>query len=416
MNLSDDTVKKIRELIVFAVIVVIIGANWQLCLSALLRLVSVLSPFIMGGCLAFVANIPMKFIESKLGFVKKPGAKRALGIIITLLLAVLIILFVMLMVIPQLVVSLRSLQSVVPVFFNSASEYISGLIKEYPELLSPLSDVRVDWNSVISTVSSWISNSVSVILPGTVTAIAGIAAILTHGVVAFIFALYILIGKEKLLLQAKAGLRAFTSERHYVMTVSVMRLIGEKFSAFVTGQCLEACILGMMFVVTLSIANMPYAILIGVLVAMTALIPVFGAFIGCVIGAFLMLMQSPVLAIIFVVIFLVIQQIEGNLIYPHVVGGRVDLPAIWVLMAVTVGGAFFGIVGMIAFIPIFSVIYALLRSYVRLRNEAVREESEEAKKDTELSAAIKDVSVRLRLDKDIDKKDLNKEENDNEQQ
>ena len=234
------------------------------------------------------------------------------------------------------------------------------------------------------------------------TAIAGIASGVTNSVVAFIFALYLLIGKEKLLSQSKALLRAVTSEKRYHMAVALFRLIGEKFSAFVTGQCLEACILGMMFVVTLSIAGMPYATLIGVLIAVTALIPVFGAFIGCTVGAFLMLMQSPVLALIFVVIFLVIQQIEGNLIYPHVVGGKVDLPAIWVLVAVTTGGAFFGVIGMIAFIPVFSVVYALIRSYVRLRNESGREDSEEERKDTELSATIKDVSVRLKLDKDDD--------------
>ena len=402
MNLSDDTVKKIKGLIVFAVVAVIIGTNWALCLRLILDVLGVFTPFIIGGCLAFVMNIPMSFIESKLKAVKKPGARRALGIIITLLCTLLIIMFVMLMVIPELVISIRSLQLSIPGFFDSASDFITDFINRYPEILSAFNDVRIDWNSVASSISSCISGSLSVILPGTVTALAGIASSVTNGVIAFIFALYILIGKEKLTRQAKAALRAFTSERRYHMTLAVMRLISGKFSAFVTGQCLEACILGCMFVVTLSIVGMPYATLIGVLVAVTALIPVFGAFIGCVVGAFLVLMQSPVMALVFIVIFLVIQQIEGNLIYPHVVGGRVDLPAIWVLVAVTSGGAFFGVMGMIAFIPVFSVIYALLRSYVRLRNEKLREESEEEKRDTELSAAIKDVSRRLGLKNDED--------------
>lgn len=402
MNLSDDTVKKIKELIVFAVVAAILGANWALCLRAIFALLAVLTPFIVGGCLAFVANIPMRFIESRLSFIKKPGARRALGILITLILVLIIVVFVMVMVIPEMVTSLRSLQVVIPNFFNSMSAGINDLLEKHPEIVPAFENVRIDWNSVASAISSWISSSLSVILPGTVTAIAGIASGVTNSVVAFIFALYLLIGKEKLLSQSKALLRAVTSERRYHMIVALFRLIGEKFSAFVTGQCLEACILGMMFVVTLSIAGMPYATLIGVLIAVTALIPVFGAFIGCTVGAFLMLMQSPVLALIFVVIFLVIQQIEGNLIYPHVVGGKVDLPAIWVLVAVTTGGAFFGVLGMIAFIPVFSVVYALIRSYVRLRNESGREDSEEERKDTELSATIKDVSVRLKLDKDDD--------------
>ncbi|HIU87885.1 MAG TPA: AI-2E family transporter [Candidatus Avilachnospira avistercoris] len=396
MNLNDETVSKIKRLIVFTVVTVILGVNWRLCLSVVLRALSVVKPFIIGGCLAFVLNIPMKFIESKLSFVKKPGPKRGLGILITLLLWLLIMMFVILMVIPQLGVSLQSLRQSIPGFFNSVSEYITRLIEENPDLLEAFSDLKVDWNSITSAASSWISGSLSVIIPGTVTAIASIASSVTNGVITFIFALYLLIGKEKLLIQGKSLLRAFTSERRYLMTVSVLRLIGEKFSAFVTGQCLEACILGSMFVVTLSVAGMPYAMLIGVLVAVTALIPVFGAFIGCVIGAFLMLMQSPVMAIVFIIIFLVIQQIEGNLIYPHVVGGRVDLPAIWVLVAVTTGGSLFGIIGMIAFIPAFSVLYALLRSYVRLRNAGPRVDDDI--EDTEISAAIRDVSERLKLD------------------
>lgn len=396
MNLNDETVSKIKRLIVFTVVTVILGVNWRLCLSVVLRAFSVVKPFIIGGCLAFVLNIPMKFIESKLSFVKKPGPKRGLGILLTLLLWLLIMMFVILMVIPQLGVSLQSLRQSIPGFFNSVSEYITRLIEENPDLLEAFSDLKVDWNSITSAASSWISGSLSVIIPGTVTAIASIASSVTNGVITFIFALYLLIGKEKLLIQGKSLLRAFTSERRYLMTVSVLRLIGEKFSAFVTGQCLEACILGSMFVVTLSVAGMPYAMLIGVLVAVTALIPVFGAFIGCVIGAFLMLMQSPVMAIVFIIIFLVIQQIEGNLIYPHVVGGRVDLPAIWVLVAVTTGGSLFGIIGMIAFIPAFSVLYALLRSYVRLRNAGPRVDDDT--EDTEISAAIRDVSERLKLD------------------
>ncbi len=399
MNLSDETVKKIKGLIVFAVIVVIIGVNWQLCLAALLSVASVFTPFILGGCLAFVANIPMRFIESKLGSVKRQGARRALGIVITFLLTVVILMAVLLLIIPQIAVSIRSLQRSIPGFLNSLSLELTRLIDTYPEILSSFESINIDWNSLVQTVSSWISRSMGSVIPGTVTAIAGIASVLTNGVIAFIFAIYILIGKEKLSGQAKSAFRAFLPEHSYRMVLSIARLISEKFSAFVTGQCLEACILGMMFIITLSVAGMPYATLIGVLVAVTALIPVFGAFIGCVVGAFLMLMQSPMLALAFIIIFLVIQQIEGNLIYPHVVGGKVDLPAIWVLVAVTSGGAFFGVVGMIVFIPIFSVLYALLRSYVHIKNGTPREE-EIAFVESDFSAAVKDVSARLRLEEE----------------
>lgn len=151
------------------------------------------------------------------------------------------------------------------------------------------------------------------------------------------------------------------------------RLIHKTFSNFFAGQCLEACILGLMFVVTMVILGIPYAILIGVLIAVTALIPVFGAFIGCGVGVFLILMVDPMKALIFLILFLVLQQVEGNLVYPKVVGGSIGLPGIWVLVAVSVGASLMGVLGMLLFIPMFSVFYALLRekTYKNLKRRSV---------------------------------------------
>ena len=145
-----------------------------------------------------------------------------------------------------------------------------------------------------------------------------------------------------------------------------------------SGQCLEACILGTMFVITLSILRMPYALLIGIIIAVTALIPIVGAFIGCIVGVILIMMTSPLKALIFVGVFLILQQIEGNLIYPHVVGSSVGLPGIWVLVAVTVGGSLFGVAGMLTFIPLCSVAYALFRVYIN------RKADEKSVKNTEI--------------------------------
>ena len=149
--------------------------------------------------------------------------------------------------------------------------------------------------------------------------------------------------------------------------LKVASLSYKTFSNFVTGQCLEAVILGTMFFVVMSILKFPYAMLVGVVIACTALIPIFGAFIGCVVGAFLILVVNPMRAVAFVILFLILQQIEGNLIYPHVVGNSVGLPSIWVLMAVTVGGNLMGVVGMLVFIPLTSIIYALFRQTVHRR-------------------------------------------------
>ena len=151
--------------------------------------------------------------------------------------------------------------------------------------------------------------------------------------------------------------------------MKVCSMLYRNFSNFISGQCLEAVILGMMFVVTMTILGMPYAILVGMLISFTALIPIVGAFIGCFVGAFLILVDTPQKALWFIILFLLLQQIEGNLIYPKVVGSSVGLPAIWVLMAVSVGGSLFGIFGMLSFIPLVSTFYMLLRDDVNERNE-----------------------------------------------
>ena len=144
-------------------------------------------------------------------------------------------------------------------------------------------------------------------------------------------------------------------------------VIHKSFTSFFTGQCLEAVILGLMFLIVMTILGMPYALLVSVLIAFTALIPIFGAFIGCVVGALLIFMVDPVKAFIFIIMFLVLQQIEGNFIYPHVVGNSVGLPSIWVLVAVTVGANLMGVVGMLIFIPLTSVVYTMLRGIVNRR-------------------------------------------------
>ena len=204
-------------------------------------------------------------------------------------------------------------------------------------------------------------------MDSTITAAKSIVSGLTTFFIAFVFAIYILLQKEKLGVQAKKVLFAFVRRGRAEATVEVLSLTYNTFSSFLTGQCVEAVILGSMFAVSMTILKLPYALLVGMLIAFTALIPIFGAFIGCAVGVFLIFMVSPKQAVLFIIIFLLLQQIEGNLIYPHVVGGSVGLPSIWVLAAVTIGGNLMGIVGMLIFIPTVSVFYTIFREYVYLR-------------------------------------------------
>ena len=201
----------------------------------------------------------------------------------------------------------------------------------------------------------------------TMSAVSSIVSGLATFFIAFSFACYILFQKEQLHIQIRKVCFAFLSKQKANALLKICSLIYRTFANFLTGQCLEAVILGSMFAVTLSILKMPYALLIGILIAFTALIPIFGAFIGCALGCFLIFMVSPKQAMLFILVFLLLQQIEGNLIYPHVVGGSVGLPSIWVLAAVTIGGNLMGIAGMLIFIPLVSVCYTVFREVVYLR-------------------------------------------------
>ena len=185
--------------------------------------------------------------------------------------------------------------------------------------------------------------------------------------IALVFACYVLLQKEKLSVQVKKLMTAFMPEDWKNIVLAFASVTHKTFSNFLAGQCLEAVILGIMFFIVMTIMGMPYALLISVLIAFTALIPMVGAFIGCGVGVFLIFMVNPTKALIFVIVFLVLQQIEGNFIYPYVVGNSVGLPSIWVLVAVSVGGSLMGLVGMLIFIPLVSVIYTLLKGIVNRR-------------------------------------------------
>ena len=232
-----------------------------------------------------------------------------------------------------------------------------------------LNNLDVDLDKLLDSVIAFFRNGAGNVLNSTVYAIGSIVNGVTTFVIAFVFACYILLQKEKLGVQVKKVMHAFLKEKWEKRCLKVCTLTSKTFSNFLTGQCLEALILGSMFFVAMSLFKMPYALLVGVLVAFTALIPIFGAFIGCVVGAFLILMVDPLQALFFVIMFLVLQQIEGNLIYPKVVGNSVGLPSIWVLAAVTIGGSLMGVVGMLIFIPLVSVVYTLFRESVYKRLE-----------------------------------------------
>ena len=361
-------------------------------LSIVQVFIGMLSPFLVGGAVAFVLQLPTGFIErnffGRWKSEKAAGIKRGLSILLALLFVILLLVFVVLIVVPQLGRTLIELGTAISAFTKEMIVELEKLVQRYPDLqdsVVALESINVDWNSVISYVTNFVKTGVLSMVSTTVGIGGSLAGLLFDGVISLVFAIYILTGKEKLGCQIKKLLRAYLSKRGYERTLKILSLCNQNFSKFISGQCLEAVILGTIFVVFMTIFNMPYALLVGVLIAFTALIPIVGAFIGCIIGAFLILMVSPVKAVGFVVMFLVLQQLEGNLIYPRVVGNSVGLPAIWVLVAVSVGGSMFGIVGMLVFIPLMSTLYALLRENIntktiaRLEQEKIEKEAEASK-------------------------------------
>ena len=339
-------------------------------------LLGMLTPFLVGAAMAFVLNLPTRFIEQKLfSKWKKPksaGLKRGLSIVLALVFVIALLVFAVSMVVPQLTKTLMELGKVIPAYFEDLIKELEILAAQYPEwkdAFAALEEISIDWSSVISYVTNFLKEGLGNLLSSTVVFAGSVAGALFDGVIAIVFAIYILSGKEKLGRQVKKLLYAYLPERGYNKTLKVLALCNHNFAKFISGQCLEAIILGTLFVICMTIFRMPYAVLVGVLIAFTALIPIVGAFIGCAVGAFLILMISPIKALIFIIMFLVLQQLEGNLIYPRVVGNSVGLPAIWVLVAVSIGGSMFGVVGMLVFIPLMSTVYALLKENVAVRNQ-----------------------------------------------
>ena len=383
MELNRDTMRKLIFLIVLVFLLFACAQNIGFIAMGLRLLVGIISPFLIGGAMAFILNVPMHFLENKplrrlrdSRHFKKLA--RPASLLLTLVLVVLVILILLLVIIPQLGESLESLGLAIQAAFPRFVDWAEDLFANNPQIAewinSQLATLSFDWNTLLNRVAEFLKNSVGGVLNITISTVRSVISGVASFFIAFVFACYILLQKEKLGRHFRKALYALFPKRAAEKVMSVASLSYRIFSSFITGQCIEAVILGTMFFVVLSILKIPYALLIGCLIAVTALIPIVGAFIGCAVGAFLLLMISPGKALLFIILFLVLQQIEGNLIYPHVVGSSVGLPSIWVLMAVTVGGSLMGVTGMLLFIPLTSVLYTLFRDFVnrRLRERKIQ--------------------------------------------
>lgn len=374
MNLDKENRKKIRGLILFTIFVLVLLWNYELLIDGIKFLWHVISPFVLGGVIAFIVNIPMTFLEGKLfGKSKKEEKRWALKIgrpfslVITLVLIIGIVAIVFGVVVPELGNTILNLGKTLQEFIPEVQAWALKLFEENEDAVKWISGVELEWDVMLEKLMDFLKNGVGSVFDSTFAAAKSIISGVANFFIGLVFACYILLQKEKLGEQVKKLLYAFMPEDWREILLALGNVINKSFTNFFTGQCLEAVILGLMFLLVMAIFRFPYALLISVVITFTALVPIFGSFIGCAVGVLLIFMISPVKSMIFIVVFLVLQQIEGNFIYPHVVGNSVGLPSIWVLVAVTVGANIMGVVGILISIPLMSVVYTMLRGIVNRR-------------------------------------------------
>jgi predicted PurR-regulated permease PerM len=376
MKIKNKEMKNIYKLILFCagLILGIIYARdlWGI----LLKFFGILVPFIIGGAMAFIFNIPMRRIEKLLFSGTKNRIvlklKRPISLVLAVLFVLVLISFVAFLILPQLATTIVDLGKKIPEFVNSTIAWLETTSSDNPQIMEILEDIKnvqIDWNSITSNAIKLVTDGFGSVMNITFSVASSVINIVVNIFLSIVFSIYLLTQKEKFSAQCKKVLYAFLSQERAGKVLRVFSMLHRNFSNFIAGQCVEAVILGSLFVITMSIFRLPYALLIGVLIAFMSLIPIVGTFIACFLGAFLILIVSPIQAIEFVIIFLILQQIEGNLIYPHVVGSSVGLPSIWRFISVIIGGSLFGILGMLTFIPLVSTAYELFREIIDKKTE-----------------------------------------------
>ena len=372
MELNKKNVQKIILIVFSAILLFLAVQNLPAVMGFIGAFFRLLSPFLIGACIAFILNVPLHFFENRAFSVlnKRNGkvwAKIRRPVCITIILCFLLALFfILFLLVPELVNTFGIIKNKLPPFLEQIQEWAQVNL---PIAAEYLDDIELDWNKIAESASGFLQNGATSLLNTTVSVTTSIVSGVVNFILGLIFSFYILAQKEKLAAQSRRVLYAFLPEKRAESFLSVCSLSNGIFSKFITGQCTEAVILGLLCFIGMNIFRLPYSPMIATLIGFTALIPIFGAFIGIFVGAFLILMVSPIKALWFIIFIVVLQQIEGNLIYPKVVGSSVGLPGIWVLVAVTIGGSAFGIVGMLIGVPLCSVLYCLFRQAVSAQLE-----------------------------------------------
>ena len=375
-NFLGDKFKEYWGIVTYTIIIAYVIFNFKNIISGGKNAIGIISPFIIGIAIAFILNLVMRIFEERVfkvldskRYSKYSSLKRPLSVALTFVVVFAAITGLIIFIIPQLIDSISTLTDTVPSYIRSFEELISQYVSNTEVLNTLWNNFLSAWREILQFTGQIVVTSLS----GVVNITVGFTSGLVNFVLSLIFSIYMLLNKEKLQLGMKKVLYAFSKNNFADKIMYLGKVANESFSSYIGGQFIEAIIIGVLCFIGMIILKMPYPLLISVLVAVTALIPIFGAFIGTIPSAFIILIIDPMKALWFVIFIIVLQQIEGNLIYPKVVGSSVGLPPIWVMLAMLIGGNTFGLLGMLLGIPTFSVIYKISREYInkRLKNKNI---------------------------------------------
>ncbi|MBQ9841288.1 MAG: AI-2E family transporter [Erysipelotrichaceae bacterium] len=369
-----DKFKNGFYLLTYAFILVLILMHFSDIWQTFIKFVGLLSPLFYGVVIAFILNVPMNIIEHWLIEQSKGEKKwhRAIAILLTIVLAIVIVFILSSVIFPQVIENIMTLASNIRIYLNNLVGLVNDLLKSLHldrfVQLDNLFDMPL--NDMISSVAEWFSKTAPEFFGNTLNATISIASGVANVFMAFILSLYLLASKEKYVTQYRKVCVALCSKKVYERIFYIMDKVNVTFTNFISGQLLEACILGGIFYVAMLLLRIPYALLISCCIAVTSIVPIFGAMIGMCFGFILILAINPIQSIIFFVVFQLIQQFEGNVIYPRVVGNSVGLPGIWVLLSILVFGGMYGLMGMLIAVPTTAVIYTLIRESINARLDA----------------------------------------------
>ena len=366
MNINKKTERQIVRLIIFSGIVLWAVFNYKIFIDFISFIIKLFLPLIVGIAIAFIINVPMKQIERKVFNIDKRKHKKMIRVI-SLVLSIVIIFgvigLILFLVIPELISAINMVGQTIPKDFTWVNDIANKLSDLYPSLEQYIKEI--DTKSLIETSINSAGSFVTVII-GFLSSLISRIIIFFIG---FILSIYILLDKENLARQCNKLMTAFVSDDVRNNVIKVVKLSNTTFTNFITGQCLDAILIATLLFIIMSLLHIPYALIIAVLFAITALIPYIGAFIALAVGVLLIAVTNPIMSLWYVIIFFALQQLDENFTYPKIVGKSVGLPALLALLAALIGGSVFGFIGVIISIPLSSIIYALFREYVNERIE-----------------------------------------------